>query len=219
MHIQEDGWLEDGNLPSNQLPLLRSMLGRHLINIQRSLSVEAAENNRKGQDFFRKSLGTVVVQLEGLPLIYIDDYRYYKQERSIDVSLELPGFGGWEYVGWGRRFTLHDRDYVDDRLHSLMGQRLMEMYILIRKHELRGDQYRALQDSLQMTFENGTTIILCYFLGSEADDLHICYPEEVRWDAVRYKINVARGRFPSLYRFNRWKWRFMYYLGERYFNR
>jgi hypothetical protein len=173
MHIQEDGWLEDGTLPSNQLPLLRSMLGRHLINIQRSLSVEAAENNRKGQDF----------------------------------------------LGWGRRFTLHDRDYVDDRLHSLMGQRLMEMYILIRKHELRGDQYRALQDSLQMTFENGTTIILCYFLGSEADDLHICYPEEVRWDAVRYKINVARGRFPSLYRFNRWKWRFMYYLGERYFNR
>jgi hypothetical protein len=70
-----------------------------------------------------------------------------------------------------------------------------------------------------MTFENGTTIILCYFLGLEADDLHICYPEEVRWDAVRYKINIARGRFPPLYRFNRWKWRFMYYLGERYFNR
>ncbi len=213
MHIRDDGWLEDFFLPSNQLSLLRSMLGCCLINIQRSLSNTPQDSIFAGQDFFRKSSKAIVLELENLPLIYIDDYRYHKQERSIAVSLELSGFGGWERSGGGgRRFTLHNREYVDDRLYGLIGQRLIEIHLLIRKHELRGDRYRALQDSLQLTFENGTTIVICYFLGSLAGALQIRYPEEIRWEAVRYKIDISKGKFPWGYRFNRWKWRLLYYL-------
>ncbi len=210
MHTREDGWLDDLLLPSNQLPLLRRIIGKRLVNIQRSLSVKDVERNTKGRDFFRKRTEKVVMELEELPLIYIDDYWFHKQERSIDISLDPRGFGNAERNGRYRRFNLYDLDYVDDVLYSLIGQRISQIYILIRKRELRGDQYQALQDGLQLNFENGKSIFICLRLDVNREDLTIVYPEEIRWDMVRYKIDVTKGRFPWKYRLNRWIWRAMY---------
>ncbi len=210
MHTREDGWLDDSLLPSNQLPLLCRMIDRRLVNIQRSLSVEDVEKNTEGRDFFRKSWGKILIEFEGLPLIYLDAYWFHKQERSIDISFEPHGFGNAERNGRFRRLTLNDLDFVDDTLHSLIGQQVSKVYILIRKRELRGDKYRALQDGLQLNFENGTSIIICLRLDVNYGDLTILYPEEIRWDAVRYKIDVTKGRFPWRYRLNRWIWRTMY---------
>jgi hypothetical protein len=64
-------WLEanDSYLPTNQLPLLRSMLEKRLINIQRFISVLPDtwidRGPAKRQDFFRKALGTTVFELDG----------------------------------------------------------------------------------------------------------------------------------------------------------
>jgi hypothetical protein len=90
----------------------------------------------------------------------------------------------------------------------VIGQRISRMQILIRAVEYHKDTPCALQDGIEINFDNGTTIILTYMLDKDSvDALRILYPEEVRWEAVQYKIDVAKGRLPKLYRFRRWWWR------------
>lgn len=216
MYVREDGWLDDSFLPSNQLSLLQRMVGKRLVNIQRLLLVDSVKLYGDGKDFFRKRSGPILIELENLPPICVDDYRYYEQERSLDISLDSQLFSEREEDDEDyRRFTLLDVDYVDDDLHYLINQKIIHIYILIRKQEIHGDQYRALQDGLQINFEGGGSIIICLRLGTLPGFPQICYPNEVRWDAVCYKINVKGGRLPWQYRLRRWFWRAIYYSSNR----
>jgi hypothetical protein len=219
-----DDWLEvdTSELPTNQLPLLQSMLGRRLINIQRSISNSELHPEFGSSDFaslpefFRKAWGPIIVEMEGLPPIYFYDSKYYRYEISIGMSTEpLPM--GFEANGLARRYILNDRQYVDDRLSQLSGQRLLKMRILIRKPNLPRDKAQALQDGLEMTFENGTTIIISYYLNVlQAREFQILYPEEIPWQAVEYIVDVARPRIGWRYRFNYWKWRALERLARRW---
>jgi hypothetical protein len=90
------------------------------------------------------------------------------------------------------------------------------MRILIRKPNLPRDKAQALQDGLELTFENDTTIIISYYLNAlQAREFQILYPEEIPWHAVEYIVDVARPRISWRYRFNRWKWRALDRLGRR----
>jgi hypothetical protein len=220
-------WLEadDSYLPTNQLPLLRNVLGRRLLNIQRFISDPPDTWIGKGriltdrQDFFRKAHGPIMFELEGLPPIcFRDSYSYALDfdEYSIAVNLDSR----WqETIGKStrdQRYTLHDREYVDDRLYHLIGQRINKMQILIRTIEYHKDTPRALQDGIEMSFDNDITIILSYMLDeSGVDALKILYTEEVRWQAVLYKIDIVKGKLPLSYRFRRWWWRALDRAGRR----
>ncbi len=221
-------WLEadESYLPTNQLPLLRSMLGKRLSNIQRFISdspdtwVGEDRILTKRHDFFRQAFGTTLLELEGLPPIYfIDSYSYALDfdEYSIAVSVTpkrgVPVPNG--LLGY-QCYTLLDPQHVDDRLRTLIGQHIRKMRILVRAVEYHKDTPRALQDGIEINFDNGTTIILTYMLDKDnVDALRICYPEEVRWEAVQYRIDVAKGRLPKLYRFRRWWWRAIDRAGRR----
>jgi hypothetical protein len=217
-------WLEvdTSELPTNQLPLLQSMLGRRLVNIQRSiwnteLDPEVGSFRFASlQEFFRKAWGPVIIEMKGLPLIYLYDSKYYRYEISIGVSTEPLPMGA-EVGDLARRYTLNDSQYVDDRLLDLPGQCLLKMRILIRKpHLLPRDKAQALQDGIEMTFENGTTIIISYYLNKlQAREFQILYPEEIPWKAVEYVVDVSRPRISWRYRFNYWKWRALERLGRQ----
>jgi hypothetical protein len=216
-------WLEvdTSELPTNQLPLLQSMMGRRLVSIQRSiwnseLDPEIGSYRFASlQEFFRKAWGSIIIEMEGLPLIYFYDSKYYRYEISIGVSTEpLPMRS--EVDGLARRYNINDSQYVDDRLSQLPGQRLLKMRILIRKPHLPRDKAQALQDGIEMTFENGTTIVISYYLNAlQAREFQILYPEEIPWQAVEYIVNVSRPRISWRYRFNYWKWRALERLGRR----
>ncbi len=216
-------WLEvdTSELPTKQLPLLRDMIGRRLIDIQRSIANYELPSEVPSYDFarledvFRKAGGPVIVEMEGLPPIYFDDSEYYRHEISINVSIK-PLSLALEPRGDARRYTLRDSQYVDDRLSQLAGQRLLKMRILIRKPHRYREKAQALQDGIELTFENGTTIIVSYFLNMlQADYFQILYPEEIPWHAVEYIVDVGRPRISWRYRFNYWKWRALDRLERR----
>lgn len=214
-------WLlaDDSCLPTNQRPLLRSMVGRRLINIQRFISgsPEEYEFHIDYQDFFRKGRGPMIFQLEDLPPIHFRPYySYHWDEKSIDVGLEPLGRGIVEGHAGYRLYTLHDREYVDERLYQCIGQRIHTIRILIRLPELSQDTPRALQDGIEVSFEGGTVVVVSYYLNEATTrSLQLLYPEEIRWEVVGYAIDVVKGRVPWPYRFNRWKWRFLDRLGRR----
>jgi hypothetical protein len=211
-------WLavDTAYLPTSQLPLLRSMLARRLINIQRSIHGTPEREMIKPKNFFRKGHGITILELEDLAPVYFSYLKYNRDEISLDVSLEPPGFG-LEELGLAHRYTLYDQEYVDDRLYHLVGQRILKMRILIRKPDLPRDKAQALQDGIEMTFDSGTTIIISYYLNELQNSLlQILYPEEIPWYAVEYSVDVARGRIPWRYRFNWWKWRALDRLGRRF---
>lgn len=213
-------WLDvdTSELPSNQLPLLRSMLGRQLVNIQRSIWSTEFElpGHSHGQDFFRKAFGVIIFEMEGLPPIYFDDTKYNRYEISIRVSINPPHKFRAEQDGLAKRYTLYDSAYVDDRLRQLLGHRILNMQILIRKPDLPRDKAQALQDGIVMLFDNGTTIVVSYYLNAlQGREFQILYPEEIPWHAVEYIVDVAKGTVSWRYRFNRWKWRALDRLGRR----
>lgn len=204
-------------MPTNQLPLLRSMFGRRLINIQRSVWNFEFELHNHGQDFFRKAFGETIFEMEGLPLIYFDDSKYNRFEISIRVGLNPPHKFRAEQDGLARRYTLNDGEYIDDRLRQLPGQHILKMRILIRKPDLPRDRAQALQDGIEMSFDNGTTIVLSYYLNeSQGREFQILYPEEIPWHTVEHTVDVAKGNISWKYRFNRWKWRALDRLGRRF---
>ncbi len=206
-------------LPTNQLSLLRSMIGRRLINIQRSIwNVEfELPGHNYGQDFFRKAFGETIFEMEGLPLIYFDDSKYNRHEISIRVSINPPHIFGAERFGEAKRYTLDDRAYVDDCLRQLPGQRILKMRILIRKPDLPRDRAQALQDGIEILFDHGTTIVLSYYLNERQErEFQILYPEEIPWHVVEYIVDVTKGKISWKYRFNRWKWRALDRLGRRF---
>jgi hypothetical protein len=100
-------WLEvdTSQLPTNQLPLLRSMLGRRLVNIQRSLRNSPDEDRSTPRTFFRKAWGPVIIEMENMPPIYFDDYKYDRYEISIGVSTE-PFPLGFETHGLAQRYLM-----------------------------------------------------------------------------------------------------------------
>ncbi|MBI4739590.1 hypothetical protein HY772_08700 [Candidatus Woesearchaeota archaeon] len=215
-------WLkaDDSYLPTNQLPLLRSMLGRRLINIKRIIRYSPATWINEYhivpeiKAFFRKADAPVIFEMEGLPPIYFLDSGYdpHFDEYSIGVTQKSP----YRDQVSEQTYTLNDRKYLDDRLFQLINQRIQKIRILIRTVEYYQDTPRALQDGIEITFDNGTAIVLSYMLGESAVDiLQIFYPEEVRWDAVQYKIDIVKGRLPWLYRFRRWMWRALDRTGRR----
>jgi hypothetical protein len=214
-------WLDVdlSELPTNQLPLLRSMLGRGLVNIHRSimnLEFELAQVE-KGQNFFRKAFGETIFEMEGLPFIYFDDCKYNRHEISIRVSSNPPHRFGAEQHGLARRYTLKDGEHVDDRLRQLPGRRILKMSILIRRPDLPRDKAQALQDGIAMAFDNGTTVIVSYYLNQlQGREFQLLYPEEIPWQAVEYTVDVAKGNISWIYRFNRWKWRALDRLTRRF---
>ncbi len=199
----------DGSfLPTNQLPLLRSMLGRPLISIYRIIPDFSFEKEMYSQgDYFRKASGRMIFELEGLEPICFNNSKYGADEISIDVGLESPKFKSKEHPWW-RHFTLNDREYVDDNLYSLIGQKIFRMRILIRRPQFPRYKARALQDGIEMVFDNGATIIISFYLNTGQYRLfQILYLEEIAWQAVEYTVDVSSGRVPWRYRFHRWKWR------------
>lgn len=210
-------WLDVdvSELPVNQLPLLREMIGRRLINIQRSIRDSPDDDQIRRQDFFRKARGPIIFDLEGLAPVYFRDDTYHEHEISIGVSTRPLGLG-LEVHGLARRYTLHNSDYVDERLSPVLGQRLLKARILIRKPYLLRDKAQALQDGIQMVFEHGTTIIIGYYLAEmQGRELQILYPEEIPWHVLEYVVDIEKGNISWKYRFNRWKWRALDRLARR----
>jgi hypothetical protein len=206
---------DDSYLPSNQLPLLRGMLGRRLINIQKYVfgSPDAWINEYhavpENSAFFRMADGVTVFDMEDSLSVCFGwlDYAPVFDEYSIKVTSKSPTLEKTRY-GKNWHYTLSDRQYVDEKLLNLIGRRIQKIRLLIRTVEYNKDTPRALQDGLEMTFDDNTTIILSYMLWDEAVRyLQILYPDEVRWDAVQYKIDIAKWRLPWLYRLRRWIWR------------
>ncbi len=213
-------WLDIdvSELPTNQLPLLRSMLGRQLVNIRRSIWSTEFElpGHNHGQDFFRKAFGETIFEMEGLPSIYFDDFKYNRYEVSIRVSINPPHKFGAEQFGLAKCYTLYDSAFVDDRLRQLPGHRILGMQILIRKPDLPRDKAQALQDGIAMLFDNGTTAILSYYLNElQAREFQILYPEEIPWRTVEYIVDITKGNVSWRYKFNRWMWRALERLGRR----
>lgn len=219
---QVKDWLlaDDSCLPANRLPLLRSMLGKRLINIQRFIfgSLDEYEFQISHQDFFRKGDGPTIFELEGLSPIYFKPYySYHWDEKAIDVGLEPLGRGIVEGHAGYRRYTLHDREYVDEQLCQCIGQHIRKVRILIRRPEVFGDVPRALQDGIEVSFDSGTVVVVSYYLNEATTrTMQLLYSEEIRWDVVGYAIDVVKGRVPWRYRFNRWKWRALDRLGRRF---
>jgi hypothetical protein len=208
MFIERD-WLraDDSRLPTNQLPLLQSMLGKRLLNIERFIFSTPEKESMDRKDFFRKGDGPIIVKLADLsPVYFRDSYTYDWDEKSINVSFELPEPG---YISSGiyHPHSLRDSKPIDRHLHGCIGQKINSIRILIRRAEAITDIPRALEDGIEITFANGSVFIISYYLNEiVARRLQVLYPEEVRWDLVSYAINVE-GSVPLLYRFNRWKWR------------
>ncbi len=217
-------WLlaDDSYLPTNQLPLLRSMIGMRLINIQRFIfaSPDAYEFQIKHQDFFRQGHGPLMFELEGIPPIYLKkSYTYHWDEKSIDVSLEPPGRGiVKDSSGTYFCYSLQDKgEYIDEQLYQCIGQHLLKLRILVRQAEFSKDVPRALQAGIEMSFDGGTVIIVSYYLNKATTrTLQLLYPTEIQWNAVKHAIDVEKGRIPWQYRFNRWWWRALDRFGRRF---
>lgn len=218
---QVKDWLlaDTSRLPTNQLPLLRTMVGKRLVNIQRFIfgSLGEYEFQIDHQDFFRQGDGPMMFELEGIPPIYFKPYySYHWDEKSIETSLESPGRGIVEGRDGYHPYTLYDREYVDEQLYQCIGQCVRRVRILFRLPEVFKDAPRALQGGIEVNFENGTTVIVSYYLNQATTRrMQLLYPEEIQWEIVRYTMDVTKGRIPWLYRFNRWKWRALDRLEQR----
>jgi hypothetical protein len=223
-YVGNRDWLlaDDSYLPTNQLPLLRSFVGQRLVNIRRYIagSLEHYEYPIEPRDFFRKGEGPMIFDMDDLPPVHFRPcYSYHLDEKSIDVGLEPLGPGvveGYEGERYYHPYTLYDHEYVDEGLMMCIGQRVEWMRILIRLPEVSKDFHRARQGGVEVSFENGMVIIVSYYLNKATTrSMQLLYPEEIRWEIVRYAIDVMKGRTPLLYRFNRWMWRALERLGRR----
>lgn len=218
--IVPPNWCVDSwNLPTDSLPLLRDMLGRQLINMTRFcwFSPDAWESlfgvNRRA--LFRKDTGVLAIELANRPPIYFgpgsETFSVMVISGADEPRISYCGFTGYFYR-W--RVTLHDREYVDEGLYQLLGRRVTDMKILIRRAESVRWAPRPLQSGLEITFDNGTTIVLSFYLDREEDwDFFILYPEEVAWNVVIDVIDVASGQRDLRYLGRKLMWKILNCLG------